>query len=164
MTSETVAIHVLPCQSKARAVGLRRRCPIMGAVHLSRAEPYVYPGEPVDAAVASELLLSLFLLLDDLGVVGRRAGLLAAQDDMSDAVSHARGLSRAFREAAETAMPSVVTLITKSKPDCAGSDLRRLLDDPRFRRLFPRDELPGEPPDGQSVPEHPTIPQVGLRV
>ncbi len=89
-------------------------------------------------------------------------GLAADQDDASDAVSHARGLSLAFRKAAETAMPSVVTLIAKTKPD--SEDLRRLLDDPRFRRLFPRDELPGEPRDGQSVPEHPTIPQVGSGV
>ncbi len=81
---------------------------------------------------------------------------------MSDAISHARGLSLAFRKAAETAMPSVVTLVAKTKPD--RDDLRRLLDDPRFRRLFPRDELPGESRDGQGVPDHPTIPQVGSGV
>jgi len=82
---------------------------------------------------------------------------VAAQDDMSEAISNARGLSRAFREAAETAMPSVVTLITKSKPDSARdrSDLRRLLEDPRFRRLFP-DQLPEESPDAQ--PDLPAIP------
>lgn len=83
---------------------------------------------------------------------------VAAQDDMSEAISHARGLSRAFRKAAETAMPSVVTLITKTKPDSARdrNDLRRLLEDPRFRRLFP-DQLPGESPDGQSdLPAIPT--------
>jgi serine protease Do len=76
---------------------------------------------------------------------------------MSEAISNARGLSRAFREAAETAMPSVVTLITKSKPDSARdrSDLRRLLEDPRFRRLFP-DQLPAESPDAQ--PDLPAIP------
>ena len=85
------------------------------------------------------------------------AGTQAAEDDMSEAISHARGLSRAFRKAAETAMPSVVTLITKTKPDLARdrNDLRRLLEDPRFRRLFP-DQLPGESPDGQ--PELPAIP------
>jgi serine protease Do len=84
--------------------------------------------------------------------------LAAAQDDMSEAISNARGLSRAFREAAETAMPSVVTLITKSKPDSARdrSDLRRLLEDPRFRRLLP-DQLPGESQDGQAdLPAIPT--------
>lgn len=90
------------------------------------------------------------------------AGVLpAAQDDAADAVSHARGLSLAFRRAAETAMPSVVTVVAKTKP--SANDLRRLLDDPRFRRLFPQ-ESPGEPRDGQKLPEHPVIPQVGSGV
>lgn len=85
----------------------------------------------------------------------------AAQDDAADAVSHARGLSLAFRRAAETAMPSVVTVVAKTKP--SANDLRRLLDDPRFRRLFPQ-ESPGESRDGQKVPEHLAIPQVGSGV
>jgi serine protease Do len=78
------------------------------------------------------------------------AGPLAAEDDMSDAISHARGLSRAFRKAAENALPSVVMLITKSKPESARdrSELRRLLEDPRLRRLLP-DQLPGESEDDQ---------------
>jgi serine protease Do len=85
------------------------------------------------------------------------AGTQAAEDDMSEAINHARGLSRAFRKAAESAMPSVVTLITKTKPDLSRdrNDLRRLLEDPRFRRLFP-DQLPGESPDGRT--ELPAIP------
>jgi len=87
--------------------------------------------------------------------------LAAEQDDMLDAVSHARGLSLAFRQAAETAMPSVVTLVAKAKP--RADELRRLLDDPRFRRLFPQ-ESPGESRDGRDAPEHPTIPQVGSGV
>jgi len=90
------------------------------------------------------------------------AGVLAAeQDEMSEAVNHARGLSLAFRKAAETAMPSVVTLVAKAKP--RADDLRRLLDDPRFRRLFPQ-ESPGESREGQGVPDHPAIPQVGSGV
>ena len=78
-------------------------------------------------------------------------GLQAAEDDASDAIGHARELSRAFRKAAETALPSVVMVIAKSKPDVARdrSDLRRLLEDPRFRRLFP-DQLPDELPEGQT--------------
>lgn len=85
-------------------------------------------------------------------------GLGAAQDDASDAVSHARGLSLAFRKAAESALPSVVTVVaTKAR----SADMRRLLDDPRFRRLFPQ-ESPGESQDGQAVPEHPAIPQVDV--
>jgi len=90
------------------------------------------------------------------------AGVLAAeQDDMLDAVSHARGLSLAFRQAAETAMPSVVTLVAKAKP--RADELRRLLDDPRFRRLFPQ-ESPGESRDGRDAPEHPIITEVGSGV
>ncbi len=90
------------------------------------------------------------------------AGVLAAeQDNMSEAVRHARGLSLAFRKAAETAMPSVVTLVAKTKPD--PDDLRRLLNDPRFRRLFPQD-APGESQEGQGAAEHPTIPNVGSGV
>jgi len=85
----------------------------------------------------------------------------AAQDDATDAVSHARGLSLAFRRAAESALPSVVTVVAKAKP--GPDDLRRLLDDPRFRRLFPQ-ESPGESRDGQTVPQHPVIPQVGSGV
>ena len=85
-------------------------------------------------------------------------GRLAAEDGMADAISHARGLSRAFRQAAEDALPSVVTLITKVKPGVARdrSDLRRLLEDPRFRRLFP-DQLPSESGEGDSgAPAIPT--------
>ncbi len=81
---------------------------------------------------------------------------LSAQDDMTVAINNARGLSRAFRQAAETALPSVVMLITRSKPESirGDGDLRRLLENPRFRGLLP-DPLPGESPEGQA--ESPTI-------
>lgn len=95
------------------------------------------------------------------GVLFWASVLPAAQDDAADAVSYARGLSLAFRRAAESAMPSVVTVIAKTKP--SANDLRRLLDDPRFRRLFPQ-ESPGESRDGQKLPEHPLVPQVGSGV
>jgi len=88
-------------------------------------------------------------------------GLAAAPDDAADAVNHARGLSLAFRRAAESALPSVVTVVAKAKP--RPDDLRRLLDDPRFRRLFPQDS-PGDSRDGQTVPPPPVIPQVGSGV
>jgi len=75
---------------------------------------------------------------------------------MTVAISNARGLSRAFRQAAETALPSVVMLITKSKPESlrGDGDLRRLLENPRLRGLLP-DQLPGESPDGSA--DSPTI-------
>jgi serine protease Do len=91
-----------------------------------------------------------FCCLFAFGLPWWTAGVPAAEDGMSDAISHARGLSRAFRKAAENALPSVVTLITKAKPGSVRDrgDLRRLLEDPRFRRLFP-DQLPGEAGEGE---------------
>ncbi len=79
-------------------------------------------------------------------------------DDVADAIGHAQGLSRAFRQAVETALPSVVTLVAKSKPDATRdrADMKRLLEDPRFRRLFPESPA-GESPSGQSdLPAVPT--------
>ena len=38
-------------------------------------------------------------------------------DETNDAINHAKTLSHAFRAAAESTIPSVVTIITKSKPD-----------------------------------------------
>ena len=38
-------------------------------------------------------------------------------DETNEAINHAKTLSRAFRAAAEGTIPSVVTIITKSKPD-----------------------------------------------
>lgn len=59
------------------------------------------------------------------------------------AVAQAKSLSRAFRQAAEQATPSVVTLIARSKPPAAPdrADLRELLNDPRFDGLLP--DAPG---------------------
>jgi serine protease Do len=69
-----------------------------------------------------------------------------AQEDVNDAIQHAKALSLAFRQAAESAMPSVVTLIAKTKPRAGADreDLRRLLQDPRFRRMLPEGALPPE--------------------
>lgn len=68
---------------------------------------------------------------------------LAAQDTPD--MRHAAALSRAFRHAAETALPSVVTVIAKTKPQpSAGNlDLREMLRDPRLRQLFPNG-IPGQ--------------------
>ena len=86
----------------------------------------------------------------------------AARADDATAVEHARSLSRAFRRVAEAGIPSVVTVIAKTKPPTIRNEdqLRELLRDPRFRRLFP-DGLPDlEIPDdgeGLTLPEIPGL-------
>ncbi|MEO8496242.1 MAG: trypsin-like peptidase domain-containing protein [Planctomycetota bacterium] len=74
----------------------------------------------------------------------------AAQAQEADsAVSHAKALSRAFRIAAEDASPSVVTIHSKFKlgRDARGEALNELLQDPRFRGLFPDGRPPVPIPD-----------------
>ncbi|MDP6554929.1 MAG: hypothetical protein QGG71_09700, partial [Pirellulaceae bacterium] len=66
-------------------------------------------------------------------------------DDMPTAIDHAKSLSRAFRSAAKTVTPSVVTIIAKQKinnGDGRQPDLRSLLNDPSLRRLFPDGQIP----------------------
>jgi len=70
----------------------------------------------------------------------------AAED--SAAVAYAKSLSQVFRMAAEGASPSVVTVIARYK---AGQTprarrMRELLENPRFREMFP-DGLPFELPE-----------------
>ena len=93
--------------------------------------PRILSSVVVVASVTSLLLIS-------------SSAVSTAQDDMGEAIDHARSLSRAFRNAAEETMPSVVTLIAKTKPrfNRSREELRELLDDPRFRRMFPGGELP----------------------
>jgi serine protease Do len=68
------------------------------------------------------------------------ASLLAQdQQDLDDAVRHAKSLSMAFRRAAESAMPSVVTIVASPSADQRVQEFRELLEDPRFRRLLPDD-------------------------
>jgi len=56
---------------------------------------------------------------------------------------HAKALSQAFRTAAERASPSVVTIVATTKlSDQRLEQMQELLEDPRFRRLFPN----GQPP------------------
>ena len=91
----------------------------------------------------------------------------AQEDDVADAIRHAKALSLAFRQAAESTMPSVVTLIAKTKPrfNRSREDLRELLDDPRFRRMVPDGELPSENPEEGSADDIPAIPtQIGAGV
>ena len=73
---------------------------------------------------------------------------LTAQDD--SATHHARELSRAFRGAAERAIPSVVTVIGKVRPrwNSRERDLRELLDEGDLRGLLPEEALPPAPLGG----------------
>jgi serine protease Do len=81
-------------------------------------------------------------------------------DDLPTPLDQAKSLSRAFRSAAKTVTPSVVTIIAKqkiSKTERRRPDLRGLLDEAELRRLFPDGEIPGFPrgDDGLDWPEFP---------
>ncbi len=85
---------------------------------------------------------------------------VSADDDMPAAISHANSLSRAFRSAAKTVTPSVVTIIAKQKITSGSGrqqGLRDLLNDPELRRLFPDGQIPSNPEDDndQDSPEFP---------
>ena len=90
----------------------------------------------------------------------------ARSDDVADAIKHAKSLSRAFRRAAESTTPSVVMLIAKKKPRIGrtGEELRELLKDPRFRRLFPDGILPESIPEEGEEPELPELPGLATQV
>ncbi len=85
---------------------------------------------------------------------------LAADDDMPTAINHAKSLSRAFRSAARTVTPSVVTIIAKQKirgRNGGQAGLRDLLNDPELRRLFPDGQIP-QLPQGDEDGESPDFP------
>ena len=66
-------------------------------------------------------------------------------DDTPTAIDQAKSMSRAFRSAAKTVTPSVVTIIAKQKirdGDGRRLDLRSLLNDPELRRLFLDGQIP----------------------
>jgi serine protease Do len=86
-------------------------------------------------------------------------GSIVRGDEVKQAMDHARSLSLAFRKAAESTMPSVVTVISESERELpVNSDrLRELLNDPRYRRLFPDGELPFDIP-GEEGSEGATLP------
>lgn len=87
-----------------------------------------------------------------LALVFARSAVQAQEAD--SAVSHAKSLSRAFRLAAEEASPSVVTVRSKFKvlPDERAAAMNELLQDPRFRRLFPNGQSPFQIPGGGREP------------
>ncbi len=70
--------------------------------------------------------------------------------EADSAISQAKSLSRAFRLAAENASPSVVTVRSKFKVvrDDRAAAMNELLQDPRFRRLFPNGFPPIPSPGG----------------
>jgi serine protease Do len=80
---------------------------------------------------------------------------VAQSQEADPAVSHAKSLSRAFRFAAEDAGPSVVTIRSKfnlTRDDRAAA-MNELLQDPRFRGLFPDGRPPFPVPgDGSGEP------------
>ncbi|MDP6467430.1 MAG: trypsin-like peptidase domain-containing protein [Pirellulaceae bacterium] len=87
-------------------------------------------------------------------------------DDMPTAIDHAKSLSRAFRSAAKTVTPSVVTIIAKQKinnGDGRQPDLRSLLNDPSLRRLFPDGQIP-RLPRGGDAPDSPEFPGFNAHV
>ena len=86
--------------------------------------------------------------------------------EAAEAIRQAKSLSRAFREAAESTTPSVVTLIAKSKPQFGRNrdELRELLKDPRFRRLFPDGVLPNDIPEEGDDSELPDLPGLTTQV
>lgn len=90
---------------------------------------------------------------------------LAADDDMPAAINHAKSLSRAFRSAAKTVTPSVVTIIAKQKiTNGNGQDnLRDLLNDPQLRRLFPDGQIPLDP-RREGLPDSPEFPGFNAHV
>ena len=68
-----------------------------------------------------------------------------------DVMVHARALSKAFRQAAESSAPSVVTIVAKQKISASerNQQLRNLLNDPNFRRMFPEGRLPFDLPESE---------------
>ena len=90
--------------------------------------------------------------------------------ESAPAVSHAKALSRAFRFAAEDAAPSVVTIRSKFNldRDDRAEAMNELLQDPRFRGLFPEGGPPfpipgeGEPGFGRHVGSGVVIDKAGI--
>lgn len=89
--------------------------------------------------------------------IGFFAQIVRAQEPDS-AASHAKSLSRAFRFAAEAAGPSVVTIRSKFKlnREDRAAAMSELLQDPRFRDLFPDGRVPLPAPGGSEpdIGEH----------
>ncbi|MCA9268275.1 MAG: hypothetical protein KDA41_07380, partial [Planctomycetales bacterium] len=61
----------------------------------------------------------------------------AGQDSADDVARHAKALSKAFRQAASVASPSVVTVLFKAKPLEGLADDGAFIPEPRLRELLP---------------------------
>jgi serine protease Do len=127
-------------------------------------EPSLMPRVPTLPCSPSRPLAVGILLL----AVGAASG----ADDVTEAIRHARALSKAFRSAAEANVPAVVTLIAKTKPrpGAERDQWRELLKDPRFRQLLPDGVLPKEAPDDDEEPdeeedsEEPDLPGIPIQI
>ena len=87
--------------------------------------------------------------------------------ETADAVRAAKALSAAFRQAAESTSPAVVTLVasSKTKAERRRQELKGLLDDPRFRRYFPKELLPDESDDEEEdEAESPALPGLDAQI
>ena len=81
------------------------------------------------------------------------AGAEVSAEDEANAVAHANALSLAFRRAAEKAQPAVVTIVSKYNLQNnvrMRDELKRLLEDPQLREMFPDR---GETPPGEEDPQ-----------
>jgi len=67
-----------------------------------------------------------------------------SQETSESAVLHAKALSQAFRQAADAARPSVVTVLVRAK---SPEGLRELLPDDQFKKLFPDQDENANPQD-----------------
>jgi serine protease Do len=72
-------------------------------------------------------------------LAGISSGRAQDQRDMAEAIGNAKSLSMAFRKAAESTIPSVVTLVATPSADQRQREFQDLMQDPRFRRLLPED-------------------------
>ena len=83
--------------------------------------------------------LAVVFLAAGAWLVGISSGRAQDQRDMAEAIGNAKSLSKAFRQAAESTIPSVVTLVATPSADQRQREFQDLMQDPRFRRLLPED-------------------------
>jgi serine protease Do len=83
--------------------------------------------------------LAVVFLAAGAWLAGISSGRAQDQQDMAEAIGNAKSLSMAFRKAAESTIPSVVTLVATPSADQRQREFQNLLQDPRFRRLLPED-------------------------
>jgi serine protease Do len=83
--------------------------------------------------------LAVVFLAAGAWLAGISSGRAQDQQDIAEAIGNAKSLSMAFRKAAESTIPSVVTLVATPSADQRQREFQNLLQDPRFRRLLPED-------------------------